>query len=484
MTAPGPGPAGPGPAADGPAADGSGRAGGTRTGSGRAGGGRPAGGNGAASGRPGDALGRRLGTGDAVLIGLGSMLGAGVFAVFAPAARAAGTGLLLGLAAAAVVAYCNATSSAQLAAAYPTSGGSYVYGRERLGEWWGFAAGWAFVAGKTASCAAMARTFADYAVPGPWWARRAAAVAAVVALAAVNYRGVTRTATLTRVLVGCTLAALAVAVAAIWARGASLGHLGGAAALTSGGWYGTLQAAGLVFFAFAGYARIATMGEEVRDPARTIPRAIPAALLLAVAVYAVVAVSALAAAGPAALAGAPAPLVAAAGGTGAATGWGAAVGPVLRAGGALASLGALLALVAGVGRTALAMARGGDLPRWLAAVHPRYRVPHRAEVVQAAAVCALTLAADVRTAIGFSSTGVLLYYAIANASAFTQPARDRRWPRALQVLGVAGCLVLVAALPVRSLLAGLAVLAAGLAGRLAARRLRAPGRPARRTGQL
>ena len=157
-------------------------------------------------------LTRRLGTVDAVVIGLGSMIGAGVFSAFAPAAAAAGTGLLVGLGLAAVVAYCNATASAQLAAQYPTSGGTYVYGRERLGDWWGFLAGWGFVIGKTASCAAMALTFAAYAVPPAW--QRPVAVAGVLTLAAVNYRGVTRTARLTRVIVAVVLLTLAVVVAA------------------------------------------------------------------------------------------------------------------------------------------------------------------------------------------------------------------------------------------------------------------------------
>ena len=117
-------------------------------------------------------LARRLGTFDAVVIGLGAMIGAGVFSAFGPAAAAAGAGLLIGLALAAGVAYCNAVASAQLAAQYPSSGGTYVYGRERLGEWWGFLAGWCFVVGKTASCAAMALTFAAYAIPaGGWWSR-------------------------------------------------------------------------------------------------------------------------------------------------------------------------------------------------------------------------------------------------------------------------------------------------------------------------
>jgi basic amino acid/polyamine antiporter, APA family len=402
-------------------------------------------------------LARQLGTFDAVVIGLGSMIGAGVFAAFAPAARAAGTGLLIGLGIAAVVAYCNATASAQLAAVYPTSGGTYVYGRERLGPGWGFAAGWAFVVGKTASCAAMALTFAAYAVPGPTWAQRLVGVVAVLALVAINYRGVTRTAVTTRVLVAGTLIAITVVVVAI----ATGGHASGSHLVAPiGGAHGVLQSAGLLFFAFAGYARIATMGEEVVDPARTIPRAITIALGVTVAIYAVVGVAALLAAGPSALAHATAPLVTAVRAAGSAY----AV-PVVRVGAVLASLGALLALIAGVGRTSLAMARRGDLPRWLAAVHPRYRVPHHAELALGVLVSVLVATTDLRGVIGFSSFGVLTYYGIANASAFTQPRAQRRWPRALNVLGVVGCVTLAFTLPLVSIVAALAVLGLGLGGR-------------------
>jgi basic amino acid/polyamine antiporter, APA family len=401
------------------------------------------------------ALVRRLGTVDAVVIGLGSMIGAGVFAAFAPAARAAGAGLLIGLGIAAVVAYCNATSSAQLAAVYPTSGGTYIYGRERLGDWWGFVAGWGFVIGKTASCAAMALTFAAYAVPAAW--QRPVAVAAVAALAAVNYRGVTRTAQVTRVLVALVLAVLALVVVAGLTgppAAAPLGDVAGA------GWYGILQSAGLLFFAFAGYARIATMGEEVRDPARTIPRAIVGALVIAIVVYVAVGVSTLLALGPERLAASRAPLADAVH----AAGWDWAA-TVVRVGAAAAALGALLALIAGIGRTTLAMARHDDLPRWLAAVHPRFRVPHRAEVALAVAVGVLVLTVDLRGAIGFSSVGVLVYYLVANVAAFTQPREHRRYPRALPVLGAVACAVLVATLPLASVLVGLGVLAAGLAYR-------------------
>lgn len=385
------------------------------------------------------------------------MIGAGVFAAFAPAAGVAGSGLMVGLGIAAVVAYCNATASAQLAAQYPTSGGTYVYGRERLGPWWGFLAGWGFVVGKTASCAAMALTFAAYAAPQGW--QRPVAVAAVIALAAVNYRGITRTAAVARVIVTVVLLALAVVVAAGFAGGDA--HPDRALSLAGARWSGVLQSAGLLFFAFAGYARIATLGEEVRDPERTIPRAIQLALGLAVAVYAIVAVTILSVLGADGVAATSAPLAASVD----AGSWQWAA-PVVRIGGAAASLGALLALIAGIGRTTLAMARERDVPAWLSAVHPRFRVPHRAEVALAAVVCVVVLTVDLRGAIGFSSFGVLLYYLVANLSAFTQDGVHRRFPRALQVLGAAGCAVLVVTLPLTSVLSGLAVFAAGFGYRL------------------
>lgn len=399
-------------------------------------------------------LQRRLGLRDAVVIGLGSMIGAGVFSVWVPAADAAGTGLIIGLAIAAAVAFGNATSTAQLAAVHPTSGGVYAYGRAELGPWWGFVAGWGFVIGKTASCAAMALTFAAYAAPAGW--ERPVAVAAVVALAATNWFGITRTAQLTRIIVVGVLLALAIAVVAGWTAPAAPAAFA-AEAWWRGGAYGILQSAGLIFFAFAGYARIATLGEEVRDPARTIPRAIVIAFAGALVVYGVVALTVLHALGPEAAAGSPDPVAAAA----AVSGW-IWVDPVTRVGAAAASLGALLALIAGVGRTGFAMAREGDLPRVLDAVHPRWHVPHRAEATLAIVVVVIVVLVDLRGAIGFSSFGVLLYYLVANVAAFRQAGAARRYPRALQVVGAIGCVVLAVALPWQSVVAGLSVVAAGV----------------------
>lgn len=395
-------------------------------------------------------LERKLGVSDAVVLGMGSMIGAGVFAAIGPAASAAGSGLLVGLAIAALVAYANATSSAQLAAVYPEAGGTYVYGRERLGPFWGFLAGWGFVVGKTASLAAMALTVGAYALPGR---ERLIGVVAVVLMTAVNYAGVRKTANLTKVIVAFVLAALVVVIVASFAT--PTGSATNLADLTSGGAGGILEAAGLLFFAFAGYARIATLGEEVIDPARTIPKAIPLALGITLLVYATIAIATLYAVGPDVLGDAAAPLVAAAEGG---VSW---ASPLVRAGGTVAALGVLLSLLAGVSRTSFAMARNQELPSWLAAVHKDNKTPYRAEIAVGIAVASITAFADLRGAIGFSSFAVLSYYAIANASAFTQTGDHRRWPRWLQVIGVAGCAVLALSLPASSVISGGAVLALG-----------------------
>lgn len=388
---------------------------------------------------------RTLGTFDAVSVGLGAMLGAGIFVVLAPAAGAAGSALLVGLAVAAVVAYCNASSSARLAALYPQSGGTYVYGRERLGPFWGYTAGWSFVVGKTASCAAMALTVGYYAWPSH---ANAVAVAAVLALTALNVVGVQKSAMVTRVIVAVVLVILAVVVVAVvGSSGLDADHL---AVDFDAGAAGILQSAGLLFFAFAGYARIATLGEEVRDPERAIPRAIIVALGIALAVYAIVAVAVLSELGSETLAAATAPLadaVTAAGHPG--------LVPVVRVGAVIAATGSLLALILGVSRTTLAMARDRHLPTALTAVHPRFDSPYRAEIAVGVVVAVIAAVADVRDAIGFSSFAVLVYYAIANASAYTLGRRM------IPVVGLIGCLVLAFALPFTSVLAGMGVVALG-----------------------
>jgi APA family basic amino acid/polyamine antiporter len=407
----------------------------------------------------GGSLQRRLGVADAVVIGAGSMIGAGVFVAWSPAADAAGTGLIIGLVIAGVVAFCNAASSAQLAAVHPESGGTYVYGRRQLGAFWGHLAGWGFVVGKTASCAAMALTVGAYLWPEQ---DRLVAVAAVVVITAVNIGGLSRTVAVTRVLLVVSLSALVAVVVAGWSSSdADLDRI----VPIDGDVYGVLQSAGFLFFAFAGYARIATLGEEVKDPAVTIPRAIPRALAAVLAVYLVVGVTALATVPASALAATAAPLqlVIEAGRF-------EALGPVVDIGAGIAALGVLLNLIPGVSRTSLAMARERELPHVFAHIDGARSLPLRAELTVAAVVIALVVVVDLRSAIGISGVAVLTYYAITNAAALTLRRDQRRWPPVIAVIGLLGCVVLVVALPPRAVVTGLVTLAVGVIVRLVAQR--------------
>ncbi|MDT9594831.1 APC family permease [Nocardioides zeae] len=419
---------------------------------------------------------RRLDLRDATTLGVASMIGAGAFTVLGPATDAAGSGrgLLVALAVVAVVAWCNAWSSARLAARHPSSGGTYVYGRAELGPWWGFSAGWCFVVGKTASCAAMATAFAAYALPEGTAEplRRVVAAAVVVGLTLLTTVGVTRTARAARAIVVVSLAGLlAAVVVGLSARGAaqpwwaavdgSVGSVGPDA-------YGVAQAAGLLFFAFAGYARVATLGEEVRDPERTIPRAIGLAFAFVLGVYVLLALALLRGLGPTALAGSAAPLRELVDGAAWAV-------PLVVVGAGAASVGALLGLLAGIGRTALAMARDGELPRGLAALHPRHDVPHRAQLAVGGCVALLVLGLDLTEAVGFSSFGVLLYYLVANLAALAMHRRAGRTP-AVAVIGALGCVALVATLPLASVASGVAVVGLGLLTRaVRLSRTRPPG---------
>ena len=397
-------------------------------------------------------LARRLGTADATLIGIGSMVGAGVFVAFGLAAREAGGWLLVGLVLAAVVAACNAFSSAQLAALHPSSGGAYVYGRERLGPTWGFLAGWGFVVGKTASCAAMAMTIGSYLAPG---SARVVALGTVVLLTAVNYPGGQRTARTMMVVVPFVLGALVLVV--IGGIGSESFQAARVWELSSqAGLGGILRAGALIFFAFAGYARIATLGEEVREPARTIPRAIVLAISITFLTYTAVAIAALGTLGPSRLAQAGAPLTESV----ETAGWPWAI-VVVRLAALLAAGGALLALLAGISRTMFAMAQNRDLPTWIGAVHQGRKSPYRAEITTGLSVAAILLVTDLVGAVEFSSFLVLWYYAVANLASLRLHPGERRWPPIVSAVGLIGCLVLGFSLPVATIGAGIGVLTAG-----------------------
>ncbi|MGB7448176.1 MAG: DJ-1/PfpI/YhbO family deglycase/protease, partial [Ornithinimicrobium sp.] len=388
-----------------------------------------------------------------------------------PAAGAAGPWMLLSLAVVAVVAGANASSSAVLAARYPRAGGTYVYGTQQLGPLPGFLAGWCFVIGKSASCVAMALTLGSYVVPGQ---ERVAAVVAVAAVTVANLRGMRRSAALSRVIVSIVLSVvfgLGVSAVVAQAGGAGLFDLSvGLPRPTGGSLYGVLQGAGLLFFAFAGYARIATLGEEVRDPERTIGQAIAITFAVVLAVYAAVALLLLGVLGVEGTAGSQAPLAQVADRL-----WAPHWVWLVRLAAACAALGALLNLMLGISRTVLAMARDHHLPAALARVGGPEQLPRTAEISVALVVGVVATTVDLRGAIGFSSFAVLLYYAVTNASAISLRG-PRRWQRVVAVVGLLGCLLLVLTLPGSSVLAGLVLVALGSMWFAVARRgLRGPG---------
>jgi APA family basic amino acid/polyamine antiporter len=403
-------------------------------------------------------LQRRLGIPSATAIGVASMLGAGIFFVWAPAAADAGAGILFALPIAALVAALNALSTTRLAMAHPVSGGAYAYGRAELGPVPGFIAGVLFLVGKTASVAAIASIAGAYLWPAY---EKPVAVAAVVVLAVVNATGIRSTAVVSMVIAAAVVAVLVTVLVVTAVQG------GGSAPRTpvafSGGPIGVLQAAALIFFTFAGYARIATLGEEVKNPSRTLPRAVIVALGIVLVLSAATATVLLLRLGTAALSTSASPLAEAAGpGT----------EVLIRITAAVACLGSLLSVLAGLSRTSLAMARDGELPGGLARISERTATPLLAEIVVAIVGVAAVLLLDPARLVGVSACAVLGYYAIAHLAALGRARHLGARPPVLAVLGLLGCVALALSTPWQSIVgvAGLVLLALGV--RALVRRIR------------
>ncbi|HEX2091502.1 MAG TPA: APC family permease [Longimicrobiaceae bacterium] len=406
-------------------------------------------------------LPRTLGLTDAVGIGFGAVIGAGIFVVTGVAAGVAGPALLVGLGMAGVAAAANALSSAELAARYPHSGGTYEYGYRVLHPWAGFAAGWMFLASKTAAAGTVAVGLAAYLEAlAPGLPPRPVAVAAVLLFTALNYLGVRKSARANLLLVGVAVLAL-LALVVLGAGSLRAGHF---RPFTPGGWGGTLQGAALLFFAYTGYARVATLGEEVREPRATIPRAILLTVGGSLLLYLAVAAVAVGLAGAPALAVSPAPLLAAAGALGVP-----GVDRLVAVGGVAAMLGVLLSQLLGLSRMAFAMARWGDLPRALDRVDGASGVPGRAVLAVGAAAAGVAATGALREIAAAASFAILVYYGIANLAALRMPREAKLYPDVVPAVGLTACALLALALPVRTVLTGCVVLGVGVGVRAALR---------------
>ncbi len=420
-------------------------------------------------------LARRLGVFGATMLGLGSIVGTGIFVSIGIAAGVAGPAVILAIGLAAGLAACNALSSAQLAANWPVSGGTYEYGYRLLHPALGFTAGWMFLCAKTASAATAAMGAAGYGMHlfGVENATGLPAIAAAIAagLMLLVLGGLRRSSLVNICIVSVTLLALgAFALAGLVHVPEGQSHFepffgdrdrSASSAL--------LYATALMFVAYTGYARIATMSEEVVEPRRTIPRAILATLVVSGLLYVVVAVAAIAAVGSETLAGTASaratPLEAAAAVL-AVPG----LSLVVAIGAVTAMLGVLLNLILGLSRMVLAMGRRHDIPPAFGTLGKR-REPRAAIAVVGIAIAALALTGDVQTTWAFSAFTVLVYYAITNLAALRLPREARLYPPLVAWLGLGGCLFLTPFLPVRIWITGIALIAAGLVWRVLAARL-------------
>jgi basic amino acid/polyamine antiporter, APA family len=432
------------------------------------------------NGSPVRNLERSLGTGSAALLGLGSIFGTGVFVAIGLGVDLAGFWIVPAIVLAGLVAACNALSSAQLAAAFPVSGGTYEYGYRLLHPLAGFSAGWLFLLAKSASAAAAALGSAAYGLrlfgQDHPWIIVATGLVLVLAVTLLVLSGLRRSNIANTLIVALTLIALLAFVIAslpdttVRLRTVTAGDLGNDAP----GWPVFAYTTALIFVAYTGYGRIATMGEEVVTPETTIPRAIIVTLGVSFLTYLSVAIcmAALMPTGIArSLADAATPLESAA--RSLQLPW---LSLLVSAGAITAMLGVLLNLVLGLSRVVLAMARRGDLPRLFSNLTGRGN-PALASLAVGASILALVLTGNIETVWSFSAFTVLIYYAITNIAAIRLSRAQRRYPRWISAAGLVGCLALAAFIPVSVWLAGAGLMALGLGVRyFMNRRTAAPDR--------
>jgi len=407
------------------------------------------------------ALRRDLRLIDAVAIGMGAIIGAGIFVVTGIAARVAGPAFIVGLLIAGVAATCNALSSAQLAAAYPHSGGTYEYGYQVLSPRFGFAAGWLFLVSKLAAGGTVALGFgAAVAVLWPDLPARVAAVTAAIVLTAANYLGIKKAGRLNTAVVSVSVLVLVLFVAA----GIPAFEASNLSPFAPSGSRGVLEAAALLFFAYTGYARVATLGEEVHDPGKTIPRAIVIALATSFVLYVAVSVIAVGAIGAEAMGESASPLQAAA-----AAFPTKGMAQIVGVGAMTAMLGVLLSQVFGISRMVFAMARKRDLPRALEHIHPAHAVPDRAVLLAGAIIVVVALVGTLKWVVAAATFTILVYYTITNLAALRMPIEKKLYPNWIPVLGLTFCVVLAASQRPITVGSGLALLAIGFAVRRARR---------------
>lgn len=416
-------------------------------------------------------LKRVIKTPGAILMGLGSIIGTGIFVSIAIATQIAGSGIIIAIVIAAFLATFNGLSSAQLAAAHPVSGGTYEYGYRFLGSYFGFSAGWMFMVAKSASAATAVLGCIGYLFYAFGFETNPSIIvgAGLLLLFVMTYLvsgGISRSNIANTIIVGITLLGLsALVLAGLFVNGIPVQPITDSFSDTS--WQSILYASALMFVAYTGYGRIATLGEEVDEPRKTIPKAIILAMVCIVVIYLLVSLTAIQIMGAEAFGqtveGKAAPLMIVAQALSVP-----GIGAIITLAAITAMLGVLLNLLLGLSRVLLGMARRKDVPAFLATINPKSQSPVAAVWVTGAVIGILVLSGDVIFTWSFSAFTVLIYYAITNLSALFLPAELRLYPRIISFLGLFGCLFLAFFIEPAIWMSGLGVLGLGLIWHVAA----------------
>lgn len=390
---------------------------------------------------------------DAVGIGLGAIVGAGIFVVTGIAAGVSGPAFLIGLLIAGVIATCNALSSAQLAAIYPESGGTYEYGYILINPTVGFSAGWMFLISKLAAAGVVAIGFGSYFYQlVPIASPMSFSVLAIIGLTLANYFGIKKAGILNLVIVSVTLGSLLYLVFS----GIPQVKAENFKPFAPFGMQGIAEAAALLFFAFTGYARIATLAEEVSEPKKTIPKAIIITIITAIVLYVAISIVAIGVIGTEHMAGSTSPLQVVADALSAP-----AISIVVTIGASTAMLGVLLSQILGISRMMLAMGRRYDLPPVFQRIHSRYRIPHIGILLTGIIILLLTLLGSFEFIVRAATFTILLYYSITNIAAIKQPKKDRMYGKLIPIFGLIGCLAMSVSLPLNVIISGIGWLLVG-----------------------
>ncbi len=407
-------------------------------------------------------LKRVLGLNDAIGVGLGAIIGAGIFVVTGVAAGVSGASFIVGLMIAGLIASFNGLSSAQLAAVYPQSGGTYEYGYQLLNPSFGFSAGWMFLISKLSAAGIVAIGFGSYFFQlVPIFSPLTYSIAAVVILTIANLVGIRKAGMVNLIIVLVTLLSLIYFV---------VGGIGSVKAsnftpFAPFGVMGIAESTAILFFAFTGYARIATLAEEVVEPKKTIPRAVIVTIISAIVLYAAVSVVATGAIGAEGMAQSKSPLQVASNAM-AAPG----ISTIITIGASTAMLGVLLSQILGISRMLLAMGRRNDLPHFFEKIHSKTAVPHIGILITSAVILAITVLGTFEFVVRAATFTILLYYSITNIAAIRQPNQQQLYSKAIPYLGLVGCIAMSISLPLNVVVSGIALLAIGFAVRYLVKR--------------